>query len=92
MNPSWKSDPRLKDMDPAKLSLLSRLADRLRAAPQAEKMNALLSLSQEAAQAGLSFTSEETGLLFSILTEDLSPEEKKRAQLVQTLAAKLHSR
>jgi hypothetical protein len=70
---SWKSDPRLHHMDAKKIALLASFADELAAAPEAQRMN-------------LVFSSEERDLLFSILTENLSPDGRKKAEMIRRLA------
>lgn len=89
MNETWKNDPRLKGMDPRKLSLLQDMARELGEAPENRKMAAFLSVNQRAMEKHISFTPAERDLILSILTEDMAPEEKKRVQLIKNLAAKL---
>lgn len=89
MNESWKSDPRLKDMDSRKLSLLSGFADNLAAAPNEQKMSIFLTLNRKAAENDLHFSPAETDLLLSILTENMSPEEKAKVQMIKNLASRM---
>ena len=74
---SWKSDPRLHHMDAKKIALLASFADELAAAPEAQRMNLFLDLHRKMRQSNLVFSSEERDLLFSILTENLSPDGRK---------------
>lgn len=92
MEPSWKTDPRLKGLDPAKLELLTRFSEDLKKKPADQILSSLLSLNQQAAAGGLSFTDRETSLIFSILTEHMSPAEQKRARMLKTLAGRLTGR
>lgn len=89
MNESWKTDPRLKNMDPEKLSLLLSFAKELEAAPENQKMAVFLSINQRASEKHINFSSRERELLLSILTEGMSPEEKSRVRLIQNLASKM---
>lgn len=50
MSRAFENDPRLKHMDPGKLSALQSLAKELEAAPGDQKMAAFLSASQKARQ------------------------------------------
>lgn len=75
---SWKSDPRLHHMDAKKIALLASFADELAAAPEAQRMNLFLDLHRKMRQSNLVFSSEERDLLFSILTENLSPDGRKK--------------
>ncbi len=86
MNDTLKNDPRLKNMDKDRLELLLSFARTLEKTPQNQKMQTLLSMNQTMAARGLTFSPEETDLLFSILTESLSPSEKKRAQMIRNLS------
>ena len=91
MNQNWTSDPRLQRMDPKKLRLLSDFAKRLSKASGNQKYAVFLEFNQQLNQAGHPLSQEERMLLFSILTEEMTPEEKKKAQLIQELAKKLSS-
>ena len=68
MNQSWKNDPRLKDLDPRKLDLLSSFASRISQMPKGQLLTAFADLNLEAQKAGLAFTDQETQLIVSILT------------------------
>lgn len=83
---SWKSDPRLHHMDAKKIALLTSFADELAAAPEAQRMNLFLDLHRKMRQSNLVFSSEERDLLFSILTENLSPDGRKKAEMIRRLA------
>lgn len=91
MNESWRNNPRLKSMDPEKLSLLLAFAKELEEAPESQKMAVLLSVNQRASEKHIRFSSEEKELLISILTEGMSPEEKSRVQLIRRLAERMPS-
>ena len=59
MSRAFENDPRLKHMDPGRLSALQSLAKELEAAPGDQKMAAFLSASQKAAREHVSFSAEE---------------------------------
>lgn len=92
MNASWKTDPRLKNMDQAKLDLLTLFAEDLSNKPKEQMMASFLSLNGKAAEKGLHFTDSETELIVSILTEDMPAEEKQRLQMLKMLAKRLASK
>ena len=89
MNRAFENDPRLKHMDPGKLSALQSLAKELEAAPGDQKMAAFLSAGQKAAREHVSFSAEEQELLIQILTEGMSSEERKKAEAVRKLARRI---
>lgn len=89
MDFNWKDDPRLKGMDAKKLEYLNEFADRVRQAPKNRLMATFLSLNMEASQKGIQFTDQETELLVSILTANMSPSEKKRLDTLKMLSRRL---
>lgn len=89
MNQTWNSDPRLRRMDPRKLQLLDQFFAQLSNAPSSQKLPLFLELNRKLSAAGLAFSPEERSLLFTILTENMSPEERKQAELIRDLAARL---
>ena len=89
MSKAFENDPRLKHMDPGRLSALQSLAKELEAAPGDQKMAAFLSASQKAAREHVSFSAEEQELLIQILMEGMSGEERKKAEAVRKLAGRM---
>ena len=89
MNQTWNSDPRLRRMDPRKLQLLDQFSAQLSNAPSSQKLPLFLELNRKLSAAGLAFSPEERSLLFTILTENISPGERKQAELIRDLAARL---
>ena len=85
MNQTWNSDPRLRRMDPRKLQLLDQFFAQLSNAPSSQKLPLFLELNRKLSASGL----EERSLLFTILTENMSPGEQKQAELIRDLAARL---
>lgn len=85
MHASWKDDPRLKTMEPGKLKLLLSFAESLEQTPNEHKMAVLLSLQKRAAEERLTFSPEETELLFTILTKDMPPGERQKLQMIRSL-------
>lgn len=78
---SFQKDERVK--------LLEEMAKELSEAPSNQKMTVFLSIQRRISQQNLTFTNNERNLLIQALTADMNEEEKKRAELIQTLAQKL---
>ena len=84
-----KKDSRLKDMDPERLSMLMELAQKLSDTPQNQKMTQFMMILQTASQKNVAFSKDEQDLLFSIMTEQMNPEEKKKMEMIRNLSLKL---
>lgn len=88
---NWRSDPRLHNMDPAKIALLASFADELMKTPDNRKMQAFLSLNQKMQKNSISFSGTERELLFEVLTESLSPAERQKAEMIRRLAGRFQN-
>lgn len=86
MNANWKQDPRLKGMNPQKLSLLNEFAKRVETTPKDQLLPTLLSLNAEASQKGIQFNDQETDLLISIMSTNMDQNEKKRIETFRMLS------
>lgn len=87
MNAAWKQDPRLKTMNQEKLNYLTQLAKTAEQTPKDKLMPLFMSIAASSSQ--LQFTDEETDLLVSIMTVNMSAAEKKRVEMLRTLSRKL---
>lgn len=92
MNSNWKQDPRLKKMNPKKISMLTEFAAKVESTPKDQLMTTLLSLNAEASQRGIQFNDEETDLLISIMSTNMSPAEKNRLDTLRMLSKNLMRR
>jgi P pilus assembly chaperone PapD len=89
---SWQHDPRLSSMDPAKIKFLEEYSARIQKLPNDKKLPFLLSLQAEANRRNLQFSDTETLLLVNVLSTKLSPEQKNRIRMLQTLSKKMADR
>ena len=81
--PEWFQDPRIKNIDPAKLALLMKLAQQIEGKTQKQAMPILLGAMASANRQKLQFSREEFELIFEIMKEGKSEAEKK--QMDETL-------
>lgn len=82
--PEWFEDPRIKDISPAKLTLLLKLAEQIEGKTQKEVMPILMGAVASANRQHLQFTKDEFDLIFAIMKEGKSEAEKQ--QMDATLA------
>lgn len=82
--PEWFEDPRIRDISPAKLTLLLKLAEQIEGKTQKEVMPILMGAVASANRQHLQFTKDEFDLIFEIMKEGKSEAEKQ--QMDATLA------
>lgn len=84
---SWMDNPLLKDIDPVKLQILTSLANDAGNKKTSELMPFFMSAMNQANQKGVSFTSAEKDLITDILLQQLSPQERKKAETIIRMAS-----
>lgn len=76
--PEWFQDPRMKDISPEKLTFLLNLARQIEGKNQKQAMPVLMGAVASASRQNLQFTPEEFQLIFEIMKEGKSEDEKKK--------------
>lgn len=76
--PEWFNDPRISGINPAKLSLILKLAEQMEGKSQKEVMPIVLGAVASANRQNLQFSPDEFQLIFEIMKEGKSEEEKKK--------------
>ena len=82
-------DNRLHNPDQKKLEQLTHLANTLANTPDPQKTTVFLSILQEMRTNSLSFSADEQELLFTMLTENMSEAEKKKAVMIRQLSSRM---
>ena len=85
MDNSWLEDPIVKKMDPRKKMVLIRLLKEVDGKDMNQGFSALMNANNQLSKQGLSFTPEETNLLVTRISANLSPQEKQRVQMVMQM-------
>ena len=89
MDDSWKNDPRLKAMDKEKMELLTRFAAQAGQSKKEELPQTLMAIHLAAQKQGIRFNDKETSLLINILSAHMTPQEKKKIDLLKMISQKL---
>ena len=89
MSQNWREDPRLKEMDPGKVELLTDFTEQIKMTPKHRIMNRFFALITEARQKGIIFSDHETDLLSGILVEYMAPEDRKKVEMLRMLSRKM---
>ncbi len=76
--PEWFQDPRIRNISPDKLNFLLKLAEQIEGKNQKQAMPILFGAVASAGRQNLQFTPEEFQLIFEIMKEGKSEEEKAK--------------
>ena len=90
--PTWKNHPLLKDMDPRKLFLLTKVSEKVEGKSEQEVMPILMAAMNSARKQNLRFSPEEFELLFTILKEGKSKEEIQKMNQTMDFAKNILSK
>ena len=86
MNPNLS-----RSIPPAKLRIILELMEASRGKGTDSVMPLLMQANQKMQQQGLQFTPVESQLILDMLKEDMSPEEIRRLEMMQSILANFHS-
>lgn len=90
--PEWFYDERIQDIAPAKLKLLLNLAEQIEGKSQKEAMPVIMGAIASANRQHLNFTKDEFDLIFQIMKEGKSEEEKRQMDDALAKARKMMRR
>ena len=76
--PEWFHDERIQNIAPVKLKLLLNLAEQIEGKSQKEAMPVIMGAIASANRQRLNFTKDEFDLIFQIMKEGKSEEEKRQ--------------
>ena len=74
--PTWKNHPALAGMDSKKIFLLTKISEKIEGKSENDVLPILMAAMTSARKQNISFTPDEFELLFSILKEGKSEQEK----------------
>ena len=87
---SWLNNPKLKDIDPAKLQMLLSMADQTKGKKQNELLPFLLAAASQSKSKGMSFSTEEIATIIEVLKLGKSQEEIQNMERVRSMMKLLH--
>ena len=86
MNPN-----QLRNIPPAKLRIILDLMEASRRKGTDSIMPLLMQANQKMQQQGLQFTPNESQLILDLLKEDMTPDEIRRLEMMQSIISNFHS-
>ncbi|MBE5944020.1 MAG: hypothetical protein E7258_03770 [Lachnospiraceae bacterium] len=79
----FNSNPKLKDIDPLKLKIIMEIKQKSKDKSMEELLPEIMKVNQELNRRNMAFTKKETVLLLEVIEESLSPEEKKKFNMLK---------
>lgn len=80
-----KNNPAFAGMNPVKFVFLEQILTEMQKQNKDTLMPFFLAVNTKASQMGITFTDEETALIFAQMEKKMSPEERKRFQMIRSM-------
>ena len=77
-NEDWKKDPKLEDIDAAKLDMLQKLAEKGSGKSASDMLPFLMEAASRGKKNGLNFSQPEISAILDVLKEGKSPKEQAK--------------
>lgn len=80
-----QNDPRLKKMHPLKKEILLRLSHSSTTLTPEQMLPQLMEINKELHKRDLSFTKDESSIVLDVLSENMSPEERQKINMIKAM-------
>lgn len=84
--------PNLKNLDPRKKVILSNLLKEAKGKPMNQCFPSLMKANQSLQSQGLSFTPQESNAIMDLLSQDMSPSDRARLDMMRNMMANMKKR
>ena len=82
-NNSFDNNPKLRDVDPIKLKILTEIKERSKGKSIEELLPEIMKIHQEMNRRNMSFSKTETQILLDAIEESISPEERPKFNMLK---------
>lgn len=82
-NQDWSANPKFKNIDAKKLSLIQTLAEQAGSKKPEEVLPFFLAINAKANEMGISFNDEETEIILDALKSKMSPSDIKKIDMIR---------
>jgi hypothetical protein len=84
---SWTNNPKLKNIDPRKMTIFLELMKEADGKPMEQLVPLLMNANKKLQQQNMAFSKDESEVLMEILTKNLSPKEKQQFEMIRKFMA-----
>lgn len=85
---SWSSHPKMKNIDPRKLSILLEVTKEAEGKSMDKLVPLIMSTNKKLKEQDLSFTKDESDVMIDILSKNMSQKEKMQFEMIKKMMAK----
>jgi hypothetical protein len=89
---SWNNNPRLKNVDPRKLSILMDLIKEAEGKPMDKLVPLLMNTNKKLQQQNMTFSKDESDIMMEIISKNMSPKEKQQFEMIKMIMASSRNR
>ena len=80
---NFNNNPKLKNVDPVKLKIIMEIKEKSRTKSLDELLPEIMRINKELNRRNMNFTKAETELLMEAIEESLTPDERKKFNLIK---------
>jgi hypothetical protein len=84
---SWTNNPKLKNIDPRKLTVLLELMKEAEGKPMDKLLPILMNTNKKLQDQNLSFSKDESDVMIDLLTKNLNQKEKMQFEMIKKMMA-----
>ena len=84
---TWTNNPKLKNIDPRKMTIFLELMKEADGKPMEQLVPLLMNANKKLQQQNMAFSKEESEILMEILTKNLSPKERQQFEMIRKFMA-----
>lgn len=84
---SWSNNPKLKNIDPRKLTILLELVKEAEGKPMDKLIPIMMNTQKKLQQQNLSFSKDESDVMIDILTKNMNAKEKMQFEMIKKMMA-----
>lgn len=84
---SWTNNPKLKNIDPRKMTIFLELMKEAEGKPMEQLVPLLMNVNKKLQQQNMAFSKDESDILMDLLTKNLSSKEKQQFEMIKKFMA-----
>lgn len=84
---SWTNNPKIKNIDPRKLTVLLELVKEAEGKPMDKLVPILVNANKKLQQQNMNFTKDESDMIIDILSKNMTPKEKMQFEMIKQMMA-----